>query len=113
MKCGLNPTNCTVYRCHKLMIRGFLARQLGPLADTLLEDTEEVLLPDTEPAAFRRYLDLVYGVSGGGVATTAGYGLEAEPALRDSIEELFLSSLSPVIQAVNNSTSIHNLKTKN
>jgi hypothetical protein len=88
------------FRCHKIMIRGFLARQLGRLADIEEEvQIEEVLLPDTDPAAFRRYLDLVYGLAAGDAATMAtSFGLEADPALRDSVEEILLSTWLPAIQ---------------
>jgi hypothetical protein len=98
VKCGPEPSSAVEYRCHKLMIRGFLRRQLGQLADSLLEEIEEILLPDTQPAAFKRYLDLVYGLADG--SAIAGYGLEGEPALKESIEDLFLISLSPVLQGV-------------
>jgi hypothetical protein len=102
VKCGaVKPAE---FRCHKLMIHGFLMRQLGHhlLTSTTLTMEEEewvLLLPHTEPAAFRRYLDLVYGVSAESSSSEVGFGgLEAEPGLRDAVEEVLFGSLFPAIQ---------------
>ncbi len=79
-------------------------RQLGHhlLTSTTLTMEEEewvLLLPHTEPAAFRRYLDLVYGVSAESSSSEVGFGgLEAEPGLRDAVEEVLFGSLFPAIQ---------------
>jgi hypothetical protein len=85
------------------MIHGFLMRQLGHslLTSTLTMEEEEwvLLLPHTEPAAFRRYLDLVYGISVESSSSEVGFGgLEAEPGLRDAVEEVLFGSLFPAIQ---------------
>ncbi len=86
------------------MIHGFLVRQLGHhlLTSTALTMEEEewvLLLPHTEPAAFRRYLDLVYGISAESSSSEVGFGgLEAEPGLRDAVEEVLFGSLFPAIQ---------------
>jgi hypothetical protein len=86
------------------MIHGFLVRQLGHhlLTSTALTMEEEewvLLLPHTEPAAFRHYLDLVYGVSAESSSSEVGFGgLEAEPGLRDAVEEVLFGSLFPAIQ---------------
>jgi hypothetical protein len=95
----VNPAE---FLCHKLMIHGFLMRQLGHhlLTSTTLTMEEEewvLLLPHTEPAAFRRYLDLVYGVSSES-SSEIGFGLESEPGLRDAVEEVLFGPLFPAIQ---------------
>ncbi len=98
MKCGaVKPAE---FRCHKLMIHGFLVRQLGHHLLTSTQEEEWVLLlPHTEPAAFRRYLDLVYGIYAGSSSSEVGFGgLEAEPGLRDAVEEVLFGSLFPAIQ---------------
>jgi hypothetical protein len=103
VKCGaVKPAE---FRCHKLMIHGFLVRQLGHhlLTSTTLTMEEEewvLLLPHTEPAAFSRYLDLVYGVVyAESSSSEVGFGgLEAEPGLRDAVEEVLFGSLFPAIQ---------------
>ena len=102
MRCGgKDPSRKAVeFRCHRLMIHDFLGRQLGPwLAHAEEDDLLLLLLPDTEPAAFRRYLDLVYGLHADVASLEGpGFGLEEDSALRRSIEELLRGVLLPAIQ---------------
>jgi len=57
ISCGVSPRK-TVFYCHRFMIRTFLLQQCG-YQD--MADVDQIILPETDPNLFLKYLNFVYG----------------------------------------------------